>query len=279
MVNQTVACFLTCGYTEAGAMQGFLQKINPSFQYIQYLPNKTRKRKGQAKTITRELCGLTGTALLEEVIDIIRKDYIDKREWAAILYEDDADALYSTHTDAEIQAYIDHIIACIQSAVGRTIPVIVLLASPEIEGWFIADWNHGYHYLYTDASVLADVSQAARGCFSHSFHEFIKQAVLPHCVGGNIETFNCYFSGTYTKLSDVIITFFEPSFLTLFLSSSLQHSPELLSQLVSSRYLYYSKKLHGDYMLRNLDPTVLAERCTRFFAPAFYNLLNLDRLT
>lgn len=48
MVNR-VACFLTCGYTEAGAMQYFLKKINGNYEYKQYLPNKTIKKKGDSK--------------------------------------------------------------------------------------------------------------------------------------------------------------------------------------------------------------------------------------
>lgn len=46
---ERVACFLTCGYTEAGAMQFFLKKINSKYEYKQYLPNKTIKKKGMQK--------------------------------------------------------------------------------------------------------------------------------------------------------------------------------------------------------------------------------------
>lgn len=37
VVNNRIACFLTCGYTEAGAMQFFLRKVNDKFEYKQYL--------------------------------------------------------------------------------------------------------------------------------------------------------------------------------------------------------------------------------------------------
>mgnify|MGYP007081504028 CR=1 FL=1 len=39
-----IVCFLTCGYTEAGAMQFFLKKINDRYEYRQCLPNKTIKK-------------------------------------------------------------------------------------------------------------------------------------------------------------------------------------------------------------------------------------------
>lgn len=32
-----IACFLTCGYTEAGVMQSFLRKINGNYEFKQYL--------------------------------------------------------------------------------------------------------------------------------------------------------------------------------------------------------------------------------------------------
>ena len=66
MVNR-IACFITCGYTEAGAMQSFLKRINENFEYKQYLPNKTIKKKGMPKIIPDEINGLTGTALLEKI--------------------------------------------------------------------------------------------------------------------------------------------------------------------------------------------------------------------
>lgn len=46
-----IVCFLTCGYTEAGAMQFFLKKINDRYEYRQCLPNKTIKKKGMPKKI------------------------------------------------------------------------------------------------------------------------------------------------------------------------------------------------------------------------------------
>ena len=73
MVNNRIACFLTCGYTEAGAMQSFLRKINDKFEYKQYLPNKTIKKKGTPKNINKEISGLTGEKLLEKVYEILDK--------------------------------------------------------------------------------------------------------------------------------------------------------------------------------------------------------------
>ncbi len=43
-------------------------------------------------------------------------------------------------------------------------------------------------------------------------------------------------------------------------------------QISASTNLYYSKKLHGDRMLRNLEPNILAEKCRHFFMPVFHAL-------
>ena len=56
---ERIACFLTCGYTEAGAMQSFLHKINDRYEFRQYLPNKTIKKKGTPKNISDAINGLT----------------------------------------------------------------------------------------------------------------------------------------------------------------------------------------------------------------------------
>lgn len=74
MVNNRIACFLTCGYTEAGAMQFFLKRVNDKFEYKQYLPNRTIKKKGDPKIINKEISGLTGEKLLEKVYTILDKD-------------------------------------------------------------------------------------------------------------------------------------------------------------------------------------------------------------
>ena len=43
-------------------MQAFLKKINNNYEYKQYLPNKTIKKKGDSKTISSKISGLTGSA-------------------------------------------------------------------------------------------------------------------------------------------------------------------------------------------------------------------------
>lgn len=53
-------------------MQFFLKKINEKFEYKQYLPNKTVKRKGDSKIIDKDISGLTGEKLLEKYTIFLR---------------------------------------------------------------------------------------------------------------------------------------------------------------------------------------------------------------
>ena len=85
---ERIACFLTCGYTEAGAMQSFLHKINDRYEFRQYLPNKTIKKKGMPKNISDAINGLTGDRLLEEIYKILGKHKAEINNCKAIIVED-----------------------------------------------------------------------------------------------------------------------------------------------------------------------------------------------
>ena len=41
-------------------------------------------------------------------------------------------------------------------------------------------------------------------------------------------------------------------------------------------HLYYSKKLHGDRMMKSIMPDVLEGKCKRFFKPVYHELADFD---
>ncbi len=49
MVTKRIACFLTCDYTESGAMQAFLKKINSNYEYNSTFPTKQLRKKAIQK--------------------------------------------------------------------------------------------------------------------------------------------------------------------------------------------------------------------------------------
>lgn len=264
-----IACFLTCGYTEAGAMQFFLKKINGRYEYKQYLPNKTIKKKGYAKSIKSEFSGLTGQALFEKIYEILEKHRDEISKCKAILIEDDLDGRFHQKSHQEIEEYKNVIINHIHEKLQKDLPVYFLFASPEVESWFIADWKNGFEFLYLDDGVVKNVERNAKQFFLHHLKQFIDKEILGDCVN-LIEEYG-WVNGEYIKLSDQIIEAVQTDVKEHILKmQNVNH--DYVRQIEESRDLYYSKKLHGDKMLRNIQPDVVANKCKIYFAD-FYNKL------
>lgn len=268
-----IACFLTCGYTEAGAMQSFLKKINNEFDYKQFLPNKTIKKKGAPKTINSHISGLTGEALLEKVYSIVSNHKEEIGKCRAIIIEDDLDGRFYGYSCEEIEEYKKSIINKIHDKLENKIPVFILYASPEIESWFIADWKNGFEYLYHESSVVKDIKdRKVREFFSYNLRQYINNEILKEYVE-NIEEFG-YFDGEYVKLSTGITRAIEND-VKRYIENTSKAEEETIKQIIESKYLYYSKKLHGDIMLRNINPDILVEKCRKYFKESYYQIKNV----
>ena len=179
MVNK-VACFLTCGYTEAGTMQFFLKKINGDFEYKQFL-----------------------------------------------------------------------------------------YASPEIESWFIADWENGFNYLYCKTGIVNDVEVNARIFFTHHLRQYIEKEILKD-YSSDIEKYG-HINGKYVKLSDQLINAIQVDSKE-YIKKLTGTNEQYVEQIVNSRCLYYSKKLHGETMLKNILPENVAKACSNYFKNTYQQL-------
>lgn len=272
MVNR-VACFLTCGYTEAGAMQYFLKKINGNYEYKQYLPNKTIKKKGDSKSISSEISGLTGDALLEKIYNILGKYRDEISKCKAVLIEDDLDGKFHGCSKEEIEKYNAGIICKVHEKLQKEIPVYLLYASPEVESWFVADWENGFEYLYCKDGVVNDVEHNAKLFYTHHLRQFIDKNVLGEYVD-DIEEYG-WFDGHYVKLSDRLIEAIQME-IKEFITELKNSSPLYVQQIVQSRDIYYSKKLHGDVMLRNIEPRIVADRCRKYFGSTYNQMLGAE---
>lgn len=271
----SIACFITCGHTEAGVIQQFLRKINPSFYYKQYLPNKTVKRKGMPKAIDPDISGLTGSKLLHKVYNIIKKQRGDVAECCACLIEDDLDGRFNGWTTGQISSYQQNITDRISELLGHTIPVIFMYASPEIESWFLADWNNSFAYVYGKSTAVKDVNTNARGFYVHQLKHYISNTILTqHCKGLNdIEMF-CAREDVYVKLSDLLIDAVKTDSKNLICGLS-NANPEYVGQILQSNDLVYSKRFHGELMLAQISPQQVADVCHIYFRDAFYKLQGL----
>lgn len=262
-----IACFLTCGYTEAGAMQFFLKKINDKYEYKQYLPNKTVKKKGDTKNIKKDFSGLTGEQLLEKIYEILEKHREEISKCKAVLIEDDLDGRFYQKSMQEIEEYKIKIVNKVHEKMQKDIPVFFLFASPEIESWFVTDWKNGFELLYLDNGIVKDVERNAKQFFLHHLKQFIDKDILgDYC--DIIEEFG-WIDGKYIKLSDQIIKAVQTDVKER-VNTIPNINSDFVKQITESRDLYYSKKLHGDKMLRSIQPEVVANKCKVYFS-SFYN--------
>ncbi|MBQ7298259.1 MAG: hypothetical protein IJW77_00275, partial [Clostridia bacterium] len=212
-----IACFFTGGYTELNAMKRFMTKINNRVQYIQLCPNGPRKNKDNIRnrhvieTINEDQNGLTGDALINYIYEFIKSDRFVDEEYDAIIIEDDTDKRFLKVQDdgtslIDVDAWEQHKISVRQHIwdVYQEIPIIFIYASPEIETWFLADWNNSFGKVYntmSNGSKLLSTEQ--NNYFSVQFHKHIKENILTSRYEDCIEEYG-YFNGSYYKLSEQI---------------------------------------------------------------------------
>lgn len=232
-----IGCFITEGWTEAGAMSVFLKKINSEFEYIQCFPAKRK----YTKESDRKLNGLTGEALIEEVyrrITLYKNDYLD---FSAIIIEDDLDCRFHGKSSTEIDNYKMKIRQTIWERLGKEIPVIFLFASPEIETWFICDWDNTFVHVYQDQF------------FCNRLQKYLVKVVLKGYWQTGIENFGIT-DGKYTKLSDslqrAIACGVKDELRGLYSNKPI---PPIVMRIINDRSYYYSKKIHCDRMLTQLS--------------------------
>lgn len=273
-----IACFLTCGHTEAGAMQAFLRKINAAYDYRQWLPNKTVKKKGMPKKIDPMVNGLTGTTLIRKVMHLVEAHKEELKGYVAILIEDDMDDRFVDWSDERINAYKKEIHDTICGILQCDIPVFFLYAAPEIESWFLADWNHSFGYVYGKCSIITDLDNATRIYFVHHLKQYIdKNIIKRYCQGlSNIETFaeKTTNDSNYLKLSELLADAVHHKVVS-YIGNLPGCNEAFFEKIVASKDLYYSKSLHGDLMLREIEPTMVARYCRFYFAEAWLKLHNL----
>ena len=268
---ERIACFLTCGYTEAGIMQAYLKKINGNYDYKQYLPNRTIKKKRSPKNISSSISGVTGEKLLQKIYSIIEKHKDEISKCSAIIIEDDLDARFYGLNESQIKEYIAEIKKNVCEKLGCEREVFMLYASPEIESWFIADWKNGFEYLFSESGIVKDVEKAAIKFYTHNLKIMVERDILKNYVD-DIEQYGM-FDGKYVKLSDNLIEMIQIDSKRQ-IANIKEANVQYIKQIIDSRYIYYSKKLHGSVMLRNIRPENVANKCTRYFKDTYLNLRN-----
>ena len=211
--------------------------------------------------------------MLEKIYAILEKYRDEISNCKAVLIEDDLDGKFHGYSEEQIAEYNSKIIEKVHEKLQKDIPVFLLYASPEAESWFVADWKNGFEYLYCSNGVVNDVEYNARLFFSHHLKQYIDMNVLGKYIN-NIEEYG-WFEGHYVKLSDKLIEAIQTE-IKEYISGVKNASPAYVKQITESRDLYYSKKLHGDKMLRNIKPDIVADRCRKYFGSTYNQIINTE---
>lgn len=137
---------VSAGFTEL-ALQGWLQRHLPGAQIRQISPKgASRGSRTKYQTLRRDGAfvgqGTTGRALDDELVQTAKRH----QEWsnlsANLLLVDDADCRFSDATDAVVamEAWRSSLELRLRAEARDDLRLFVLLASPEIEAWLLADW-------------------------------------------------------------------------------------------------------------------------------------------
>lgn len=159
---------------------------------------------------------MTGVALLRYVYTYLTEHPEEIAEFDAVLIEDDLDGRFYEETipgektsivskrTAGFEKYHDEIKKNVCERLGKddSFPVLRFFAAPEIEAWFLADWEDTFGLLYGPKG-LSILTAGECDFFSTRFWSHIKNEVLMGYTD-RIEEYG-YFSGGYKKLSDEML--------------------------------------------------------------------------
>lgn len=277
-----LACFFTGGFTESGALQYFISKIDQNIVVKQFCPNKAMKRRGVGgkPQLVKDVSGLTGSSLIRYVYNYIDTYWEDLQEFDAILIEDDMDDRFfeckvpgdlTTKYKCRNREYIDYcddIRKTIRKKMnrGENYPVFLMYASPEIETWFLADWLNSFGTIYGPKGKKI-LSTEANNYFSVTFRKYTNREILKQ-YKDNPEAYG-YFEGVYKKLSSELQESLEGDY-------KVSICKEDYYGISKCRELVYSKQKHGDMMLRSIEPLVVRKKCIMFFAEVYDDIKKLS---
>lgn len=268
--KKRIACFFTGGYTELNAMKLFMKKINDKVEYIQLCPTGSRKSKDAIRgrhtdNIENKQNGLTRIDLINYVLDFVEKTRFKEEAYDAILIEDDKDDRF-LYPQADGTATIDkgewerfnQDVRDRLEAKCPGIPVLLFLAAPEVEAWFLSDWENSFGKVYTDRLTMPQ-----NHYFSVTFRKYINDQILTQKYSDAIESYG-YFDSKYRKLSEKIQAALAEKDFFVDYTPAFEHDP-----------IRYSKRIEGETMLEELNPQVVSQHCTSFFKNEFLALQSL----
>ncbi len=259
--------FATNSKTEL-AIEDFLKKINPTVYWAVHSPRMLKKSKHEytqlsnasasSDTEARRLHGDTGSDLEKLMLDHLQKHPITLEESEAILLEDDLDfravgqnpRVYLDSQKKRLTQMIEQKFAAL-----RIPSVFVLYAAPEVEAWFIADWNNSF------ASYLPPIVSA-------KFQIIVREEILSTCESNNIEAYSL---AENNKLRERLAVILGNAVIDLVNDGLLDDGTVAADR---ERYSYNPGK-RGGSLLSSIYPFEVAKMCKLFFEPTYLELQQL----
>ena len=272
---KTIAGFFTGGYTESDAMILFLQRINSSITFKQCCPNRPRRRKASADRpeLKDNVSGLTGQNLINYMYEYFEKYPDELRNCIGVLIEDDLDGKFYEEDEGppktpkakkniEYYNYIKDVEENVRQRLNKEedFLVIQLYAAPEIEAWMISDWENSFGKIYGPHNMNI-LTAHENSFFSTLFRGYVKDRILMQ-YKDSIEEYG-YFGCEYRKMSDELISGLQE------FKVEMSENTETEKKIKYNQNIYYSKQLHGDVILRELNPDLLVDKCPRYFAEVY----------
>ncbi len=241
--------FFTAGYTETGGLQTFLERsLAATFEHAEFALERRFPavlKPGPKFSLAEPVAGAgaSGRQLEDEMVRVVERYGCDAD---LVLFVDDADCRWCAR-EADRDAWRSALERRIQRAAGKPVPLVTLMASPEVEAWFLADFDNGF----------ATLSGQTRGGQPQPPPATVRdiQAAITTVTGrrapAGTELFGCpaVNNACQRKLS-----------------------AELQDTLLVPHGIRYSKRLHGARMLRQLTLGPLKRHLTRTFAPDWARL-------
>ena len=268
------ACYITGGDSECGDMVAFFRRINRGIEYFQRCPNKPKYRKRSERiyapagnAVQQNLRGLTGSDLISYAVEDIRTHYAEQSrpyDFDMIVIEDDADFRFGNDNP---QSKLRQYEATIRSALVQVpntnsyIPIHFIFASPELEIWFLADWEHSFQECY-----CKKFGYETGRFYTTRLYSYIRQNLL-HGFRAIESWHRLNPDKSNKKLSEEIEACIQQ--VAVDICNDTTTKEKFRMALQASRQLRYSKKVDGATMLSRIDPSIVAQHCRRFFAPAY----------
>lgn len=251
--------FCTAGYTEVGGIEAFLKKLAPHIAWQRCFPavHKPGPKLGRGFPEPQaQHAGVTGRRLFSDMLRILSAHHSGSAcQLDVVVLIDDADCRFAGAAEplAEQLAWEASLTEQVRTATGNhKLSFHALLAWPEVEAWFLADWDNSFGHRYDQYHQVA-----------HPLRRHIETCIL-HPLGWNdVERFGGRLlnGSCEQKLS----THLQNAFTT---ADPCRCHPPLQTKLSEHPYpLHYSKRQDGPRLLARLDPAKVAHSTPHFRRP------------